>query len=328
MNCPNCGSEFTWTKRGPVCPTPGCGEPRYKPLRFRKGKLVVDRQAKIVERPPLDFGHELLVVSEAVGFKAEADPHLCVACLDKSIESAHPGVFYHVNEFMNGALMGDFDAHPDSAAQYAGQFVGGLIPAADLRDLVANGYNLATGEVSLGEGLAGVGLSLIGAIPLAGDFLKATGNAARAARTAAAREAARLRAGVLVFRHRPLPKYTRRTIRDFTHADELVPDIRARLASRAGEKVAPEARRDLEKKLGEFERVWKERTGRPAVGPNQEPRPSYIERLFDRSPKTREDWEAITEYLTTNNLKGDFAELVHVRELLDDPDVRAHYLGG
>jgi hypothetical protein len=315
MSCPNCGSEFTWTKRGPVCPTPGCGEPRYKPLRFRKGKLVVERQAKIVERPPLDLGHEMLMRSETATFAAAVDPYLCVACLDQSIESTHRGAFYHVNEFVNGAVMGDFDANPDSAAQYAGQVVGGLIPAADLRDLVANGYNLATGQVSLGEGLAGVGLSLVGAIPLAGDLLKASGQAARAAKVARATEAAQVRAGVLVFRHRLEPKYARRTIRDFTHADDLVPDIRARLASPAGEKVMPEARRHLEDKLRHFEGVWMRH--RAWAG---DARGSLVE-LMNRPNKTAADWAAIHRALG-GNLKGDFAELVHVRELLDDAEVR------
>jgi hypothetical protein len=85
----------------------------------------------------------------------------------------------HVADFAEGFILGDLKENP-SAFNIAGQFVGGVIPGygiiGDIRDTGVAISRVIDNKKGSWEGL---GLALIGWIPLFGDFLKASRKATK-----------------------------------------------------------------------------------------------------------------------------------------------------
>ncbi len=73
-----------------------------------------------------------------------------------------------LHDVVEGATLGDFSEKETYGVQ-AGKIIGGLHPAGDARDIVANTKNVAENKPG---SYVGLGASLIGAIPVAGDIAK------------------------------------------------------------------------------------------------------------------------------------------------------------
>lgn len=84
-------------------------------------------------------------------------------------EDLHRKLMYFPEALPNAvdsAVKGDFKDDDDSYSDTVGKIVGGLNPAADVRDIVANGRNVILGKPGAGVGLAA---AIVGAIPVIGD---------------------------------------------------------------------------------------------------------------------------------------------------------------
>lgn len=67
---------------------------------------------------------------------------------------------------VDSAIKGDFKEDDGSYSDKVGKIIGGLNPAGDVRDIIANGKNVIDGKKGAGVAL---GASIVGAIPLIGD---------------------------------------------------------------------------------------------------------------------------------------------------------------
>lgn len=84
-------------------------------------------------------------------------------------EDLHRKLMYFPEAIPNtidSAIKGDFKDDDGSYSDTVGKIIGGLNPAGDVRDIIANGKNLIDGKEGAGIGL---GAAIIGAIPLIGD---------------------------------------------------------------------------------------------------------------------------------------------------------------
>ena len=70
---------------------------------------------------------------------------------------------------IDSAIRGEFKDDDGSYSDTFGKIAGGLIPAADVRDIVADGKRVIEGE---NGAYIKLGASIVGAIPIAGDIAK------------------------------------------------------------------------------------------------------------------------------------------------------------
>jgi hypothetical protein len=83
--------------------------------------------------------------------------------------SAERGALDHVASFVDGAVRGDFSEDSSTAAT-VGRILGGLHPAADIRDIAAAVDHVREGKEGAGRDLV---IAAVGAIPFGGDAAKA-----------------------------------------------------------------------------------------------------------------------------------------------------------
>ncbi len=75
----------------------------------------------------------------------------------------------NISNAIDSAVKGDFKEDDGTYSDQVGKFVGGLNPAADVRDIIANGKGVIEGK---NGAYIKLGASIVGALPIAGDIAK------------------------------------------------------------------------------------------------------------------------------------------------------------
>jgi hypothetical protein len=122
---------------------------------------LADQQLSARQREVIDAAK-----ARAIAGRGHREPVTLASYPDPSAER---GALDHAASFVDGAVRGDF-SEDSSAAATVGRIVGGLHPAADIRDIAAALDHLREGKDGAGRDLV---IAAVGAVPLGGDAAKA-----------------------------------------------------------------------------------------------------------------------------------------------------------